>query len=46
MSQLLFDEDMARTRQGHGSPDQRELGERGKFFFACIQCCFTATRSA
>ena len=26
--------------------DQRELGQRGKFFFACIQFCFTATRSA
>jgi arsenite methyltransferase len=26
--------------------DQQELGEQGEFFFACIQCCFTATRSA
>jgi arsenite methyltransferase len=25
--------------------DQRELGERGEFFFACIQLCFTATRA-
>jgi ubiquinone/menaquinone biosynthesis C-methylase UbiE len=24
--------------------DQRELGDRGEFFFACIQFCFTATR--
>lgn len=24
--------------------EQRELGERGEFFFACIQCCYTATR--
>jgi ubiquinone/menaquinone biosynthesis C-methylase UbiE len=24
--------------------EQRELGEVGKFFFACIQFCFTATR--
>jgi SAM-dependent methyltransferase len=24
--------------------EQRELGEQGEFFFACIQCCFTATR--
>jgi arsenite methyltransferase len=24
--------------------EQRELGERGEFFFACIQFCFTATR--
>src|SRR4029450_1539090 len=24
--------------------EQRHLGERGEFFFACIQCCFTATR--
>jgi arsenite methyltransferase len=26
--------------------DLRNLGERGEFFFACIQFCFTATRSA
>jgi arsenite methyltransferase len=25
--------------------DQRELGDRGEFFFACIQFCFTATRA-
>jgi arsenite methyltransferase len=25
--------------------EQRELGERGEFFFACIQFCFTATRA-
>ena len=24
--------------------DQRELADRGEFFFACIQFCFTATR--
>jgi arsenite methyltransferase len=24
--------------------EQRQLGERGEFFFACIQFCFTATR--
>jgi arsenite methyltransferase len=24
--------------------EQRELAERGEFFFACIQFCFTATR--
>ena len=24
--------------------EQRELGERGEFYFACVQCCFTATR--
>lgn len=24
--------------------EQRELGERGEFYFACIQCCFSATR--
>jgi hypothetical protein len=24
--------------------DQRDLGERGEFFFACVQFCFTATR--
>jgi hypothetical protein len=26
--------------------EQRDLGERGEFFFACIQFCFTATRPA
>jgi len=25
--------------------DQRDLGERGEFFFGCIQCCFTATKT-
>jgi arsenite methyltransferase len=25
--------------------EQRELGERGEFFFACVQFCFSATRS-
>jgi ubiquinone/menaquinone biosynthesis C-methylase UbiE len=25
--------------------EQRELGERGEFYFACIQFCFTATRT-
>jgi ubiquinone/menaquinone biosynthesis C-methylase UbiE len=25
--------------------DQRRLGERGEFYFACIQFCFTATRA-
>jgi arsenite methyltransferase len=25
--------------------EQRELGERGEFFFACLQFCFIATRS-
>ena len=24
--------------------DQRDLGDRGEFFFACVQFCFTATR--
>jgi arsenite methyltransferase len=24
--------------------EQRELGERGEFYFACIQCCFSARR--
>jgi arsenite methyltransferase len=26
------------------SDEQRELGERGEFFFACVQFCFAATR--
>ena len=25
--------------------EQRELGDAGKFFFACVQVCFTATRT-
>ena len=25
--------------------EQQQLGERGEFFFACIQFCFTATRN-
>jgi arsenite methyltransferase len=29
---------------GRWADEQRELGERGEFFFACVQCCFTATR--
>jgi ubiquinone/menaquinone biosynthesis C-methylase UbiE len=24
--------------------EQRELGRRGEFYFACLQCCFTARR--
>jgi hypothetical protein len=24
--------------------EQRELGQRGEFYFACLQFCFTATR--
>jgi ubiquinone/menaquinone biosynthesis C-methylase UbiE len=24
--------------------EQHELGERGEFYFACVQCCFTARR--
>jgi hypothetical protein len=26
--------------------EQRELGGRGEFYFAHVQCCFTATRPA
>jgi SAM-dependent methyltransferase len=26
--------------------EQQQLGERGEFYFACLQLCFTATRSA
>jgi arsenite methyltransferase len=29
---------------GRWAAEQRQLGERGEFFFACIQFCFTATR--
>lgn len=41
--------------QGHGGvtegeareweAEQRDLGERGEFFFGCIQFCFTATKT-
>jgi hypothetical protein len=44
-------EDFVRRRDRIGrdeaaawAAEQRELGERGAFFFACIQLCFTATR--
>jgi hypothetical protein len=30
---------------GRWAAEQHELGEQGEFFFACIQFCFTATRS-
>ena len=29
---------------GAWADEQRDLGERGEFFFACIQFCFTAVR--
>jgi hypothetical protein len=25
--------------------EQRDLGERGEFYFACVQACFSATRA-
>ena len=30
---------------GAWAAEQRELGARGEFYFACIQCCFSATRT-
>lgn len=36
-----FGEDEARA----WADEQRELGERGQFYFACVQCCVSATRA-
>jgi arsenite methyltransferase len=38
-------EEIAAEEANAWAAEQRELGERGEFFFACIQFCFTATRS-
>jgi SAM-dependent methyltransferase len=35
----------AEEAAGRWAAEQHELGEQGEFFFACIQFCFTATRS-
>ena len=35
---------MSEDEAGAWEREQRELARRGEFFFACIQCCFTATR--
>jgi arsenite methyltransferase len=39
-------EDVSEADAEAWEADQRALGERGGFFFACIQFCFTATRAA
>jgi ubiquinone/menaquinone biosynthesis C-methylase UbiE len=36
---------MPEDEVGAWSDEQRELGERGEFYFAVIQVCFTATRA-
>jgi arsenite methyltransferase len=38
-------EEIAAEEANAWAAEQRELGERGEFFFACIQFCFTATRA-
>jgi hypothetical protein len=38
-------DDITEEAAGRWAAEQHELGERGEFFFACIQFCFTATRS-
>jgi arsenite methyltransferase len=37
--------DLTEDVVGRWAAEQHELGEHGEFFFACIQFCFTATRS-
>jgi arsenite methyltransferase len=38
-------EDVRETDAAAWEADQRALGERGEFFFACIQFCFAAARA-
>ena len=38
-------DDISEEAAGEWAAEQHELGEQGEFFFACIQFCFTATRS-
>ena len=38
-------DDITEEAAGRWAAEQHELGEQGEFFFACIQFCFTATRS-
>jgi len=39
-------EDIGKEDAERWSEDQRRLGDRGEFYFACIQVCFAATRQA
>ena len=38
-------DDITEEAAGRWAAEQHQLGEQGEFFFACIQFCFTATRS-
>jgi arsenite methyltransferase len=38
-------DDITAQAAGRWATEQHQLGEQGQFFFACIQFCFTATRS-
>ena len=38
-------DDITEETAGQWAAEQHQLGEQGEFFFACIQFCFTATRS-
>jgi arsenite methyltransferase len=44
IAQYVAKQEGAKDEASAWLADQRELGERGEFFFACIQFCFTATR--
>lgn len=46
IAQYVAKQEGAKDEASAWLADQRELGERGEFYFACIQFCFTATRSA
>jgi hypothetical protein len=39
-------DDITEEAADRWAAEQHELGEQGEFFFACIQFCFTATRSS
>jgi arsenite methyltransferase len=46
MQQFVASRPEIREEQAHAwALEQRRLAERGEFFFACIQFCFTATRA-
>jgi arsenite methyltransferase len=47
IEQFVVEQDLLDEREAKAWGDeQRELGERGEFFCACIQFCFTATKPA
>jgi arsenite methyltransferase len=39
-------EEVGEQQAGAWAAEQRALGERGEFFFSCVQFCFAATRAA